>query len=568
VEKKKVCIISANCQGAYIKALLGSHSEFSSDFEIFYFVNYKKERIPVELLKKADVLIYQPLSEKWGELSSEYLEEHAPKAFKIRISYLTFPVYWPLFCHDPRNINTDEYPFGQFPYGDRYILDLLRRGMDKEEIFRRVCSKDILNFVDVDKVLEEYIEVQKDIETRRDLKLLDFILDNFRKHKLFETYNHPSKILALHQVNCLLEKLGYRPLKEQEVPNNLDNFLQMFQQPIHPYLAEALKLEFEAGWNTKYKIWYEPMTTLEYYKAYIYWDLTAIGSPKNNSLCQDYKKTLKNKEIKPIQKKVPDIININIYKKNVLGKQIVFIHIPKTGGLSIHKMFSKALFGSYDYKHFNSTIQLMQDPNRRLYPFVSGHFFFDCYKILSKDLLLFTFLRNPIDRTISAFEFMKSHPEVWLGKYAQGTLKEFLSNKFIKDSICNLQTKLLGTFIDFHYYYSQYVNKKLTKEEYFVEINKFSSSVVTQDDFNRAKKNLEKLFFFGFTESLSQDIKKLFNMLGLNCSEILYENRTPEKVRQRDKYSEEDLRLIKELNKFDIELYNYAKELHEKKFRE
>ena len=84
---KNICVISANCQGAYIKALLDFHPEFSRDFDCHYFVNYEKAVIPETLLQNSDLLIYQPLSEKWGEVSEKYLLETVPgKCRKVRIS--------------------------------------------------------------------------------------------------------------------------------------------------------------------------------------------------------------------------------------------------------------------------------------------------------------------------------------------------------------------------------------------------------------------------------------------------------------------------------------------------
>lgn len=555
MSEKRICLISANCQGAYIKSLLSRHKEFSRDFQIMYFVNYKKEKVDREILSKADILIYQPLKEKWGELSEKYLLEHVKKdAFKIRIAYLTFPVYWPLFTHDPRNVNNSEYPFGQFPYGDKFILELLRKGVEKEKIFEIIKTKEILKNIDLKKVISDYIDFQRELESRRDQKLFDFIITNYRKYKLFETYNHPSEFLAVYQVDDILRILGYRNLKDEEKPN-LD-FLLIYQQPIPPYIAESLNLEFEANWDTEYKIWGKPMKAIDYYKAYIYWDTTSIGSSSNASLNTNSSKTL-NISVKSVGN--PKIKDINLYRNNVIGKQIVFLHIPKTGGMSIHKMLSKALFNNIDsYKHFNSLLDVLKDCNRRLYPLVSGHFYFDTHKILSKEIIMFTFLRNPINRIISAFEFMKSHPKVWLGRLAQGTLREFLSHEFVCKSVCNLQTKLLGLEINFQDYYSQLVNKKITKEEYYDIINNFTHFNVTPKELERAKQNIDRLFFLGFTETLASDVKLLFEKLGLDCPEVLHENRTPDHVRKRESYTKEDIELIEELNKFDIELYNYA----------
>lgn len=552
---KKICVISANCQGAYIKALLCSHKEFSNDFQVLYYVNYKKEVVPKEVLKKTEILIYQPLNEKWGEHSEKYLLENVfQNSFKIKISYLTFPIYWPFFCHDPRNVSNENYPFGQFPYGDKFVLDLLRKNVEKEKILEKIKSREILTKINLRKVIEDYINFQKRLESKRDQKLLDFIISNYKKYKLFETYNHPSEILALYQVNDILRILGYRSLKDEEKPN-IKNCLELFQQPINPYIAESLGLEFEADWNTKYKIWNKPMTTMEYYRAYVYWDITSIGTPRETSCNIKLSENMHNNVINSNTFKIKDI---NIYKKTAIGKQIVFIHIPKTGGMSIHKMLSRAMFNTDNYMHYNSLLNLIKDSNRRLYPLVSGHFFFDVYKILSKDIIMFTFLRNPITRIISAYEFMKAHPEVWLGKFAQETLTNFLTKDFVRRSVCNLQTKLLGLEINFQTYYSQLINKKITKEEYYNLINSITYLEVTERELERAKQNLEKLFFVGFTETLSSDVKRLFSKLGLNCEEILHENRTPDYVRNRENYSKDEIALIEEYNKYDIELYNYA----------
>ncbi len=77
----------------------------------------------------------------------------------------------------------------------------------------------------------------------------------------------------------------------------------------------------------------------------------------------------------------------------------------------------------------------------------------------------------------------------------------------------------------------------------------------------RAKKCIEKAFFVGFTESFREDAEKLFSKLNKPCPEIKHINKTTENVRKRDKYSEEDIELIKNLNKYDISLYEYARNL-------
>jgi len=188
---KKICIISANCQGAYIKALLQASEEFVSDYDIYYFVNYKREVVPEELLGKCDLLIYHPLGKNWGHLSSEYLLSRIPPRCRtLSISYLTFPIYWVFYTQDPRNRPTEKFPFGPFPYGDEFILKKIEMGYDTQKIIEEYLNPEkIFGFKDLQQVINKYIVQQKEIETRKDQKLLDFIINNYKEVKLFESYN-------------------------------------------------------------------------------------------------------------------------------------------------------------------------------------------------------------------------------------------------------------------------------------------------------------------------------------------------------------------------------------------
>lgn len=557
MDDKSVCIISANCQGAYIKALLNAHADFARDFEVHYFVNYQKQSVPSELLARCDLLIYQPLGANWGDLSNDSLLAAVPEGCRrIAINYLTFPVYWPGFAIDPRNVPTPAYPFGPFPYGDRVVIEALAAGESPARAAERFAADEYPGSVDLDAVIADYVLSQRQIETRRDQKLLDYIMAHFRSTKLFETYNHPSQPLCVHQVNDLLAMLGYRALEAaEELP--LD-YLTINQQPLHPGVARALGLAFEATGETPYRIWGRPMGFRAYAQAYADWDVGAIGgeldgSPPPPPLCLPdvVKNPGRTSKPKPPRATLPEG-----------QRQWVFVHIPKTAGTSLNDMFDEALGGSPS-PHYNATVVLMKDAERRGRPLIRGHIHYDAIAALHADRVVFTFLRDPVDRTISAFEFMKAHPETWLGKLAQGSITEFLGHPYVAQSIADLQTRMLGSAIDVHRLYARLVRKELTQDEYFEEFKKRSLLPPDEASLERASERLLSMLHVGFTETFAEDCETLFAKLSLPCPAARQSNRTPSAYRRRDSYTEAELDLVRSVNRFDAILYARAQALRE-----
>lgn len=549
---KEICIISANCQGAYLKRLLAASPEFAERFDVHYFVNYNQEIVPDDLLGRCKLLIYQPLGEQWGELSAGHLMDRLPQgAMRLAVNYITSPLYWPFMAQDTRNTPDTDHPFGQFPYGDSLIQSLLAEGMSPEEVFRNYLDPDFIRSrFDPAKIVEEYVQQQRDLESRRDQQLLDYILANHQETKLFESFNHPAVPLCVRQTDDLLSKLGYPALKD--LPDL--SYIRIFQQPVHPAIAEAMGLKFECRNDTSYRIWGTPLTFDEYTKAYIEWDVGAIGKvpvpPK------------KNTPDKPPVSRNPTTGGDGSMIEG--ERQVLFLHLPKTAGSSLNKMLIEAYGLGADYPHFNSTVSLLRAGQRRMeLPLILGHVNYTVADILRPDPFIFTFLRDPVKRAISAFEFMKSHPEVWLGKLAQGSITEYYENPMVSRTGNNLQTRLLGADLNIHKHYATFVREKQTPEQYYANVMANINLPADEETLERAKRRLETMDFFGFTDTFDDDVADLFSLLGKPCPSIVKTNVTPESARRRSSYTPEELELVHSLNRFDMELYRYAKELRE-----
>ena len=91
-----------------------------------------------------------------------------------------------------------------------------------------------------------------------------------------------------------------------------------------------------------------------------------------------------------------------------LKKKNLFDHIPKTGGMTIHKILEDFVGNDLSpilNSSFKEGFQLFNQ-----YKIVSGHFYFypdDLKKNFLDDLFLFSLLRDPLDRIISHFFYSK-----------------------------------------------------------------------------------------------------------------------------------------------------------------
>ena len=111
------------------------------------------------------------------------------------------------------------------------------------------------------------------------------------------------------------------------------------------------------------------------------------------------------------------------------GKAIIFLHVPKTAGTTLNRLieWEYNLFEMYsvDPVLFRwSAAHLRKLSQRRLQKtrMFKGHMLFGLHEVLPQPATYITVLRDPIDRMISAFYFMRTyklHPLYWKFKRAE-----------------------------------------------------------------------------------------------------------------------------------------------------
>lgn len=233
-----------------------------------------------------------------------------------------------------------------------------------------------------------------------------------------------------------------------------------------------------------------------------------------------------------------------------MNNKYFFLHVPKTAGTSLFKVFTDIL-GKENVKAIESLTSVTNDIEKiNKFQFIGGHFAYSDYlKYIGKDRNTLTFLRNPVERFISQYYYLRNNVDDYKFGYVQNARKldlksyaEYYSNKHRCGDVLNRQL----------WHFIEYESNMLNDNE-LLEIG---------------KKNLAKMDFVGICEEMTESIDMMcYNFNWPLVNEIPMVNVTNKKPI----YEEIDcstLELIKELNDLDIQLYEYGLKLFKEKKRE
>lgn len=202
-------------------------------------------------------------------------------------------------------------------------------------------------------------------------------------------------------------------------------------------------------------------------------------------------------------KRLPD--DVFYFKK----KKIIFIHIPKTAGISLYT----ALFKRDSFGH---------EPIRRYEELMTPTEFENCYK--------FTFVRNPYDRIHSAFNYLKA-----------GGRKKPIDIEYSNE------LKNISTFEEFILTWLNADN--IFKMQHFCP----------QAFYLKNRKNEINFDFIGKFENMENDYEVVAKVMKVD-EELSFLNKGDSiKSNYSSDYTEEMITIINELYHEDFEFFGYSK---------
>ena len=226
---------------------------------------------------------------------------------------------------------------------------------------------------------------------------------------------------------------------------------------------------------------------------------------------------------------------------------VIFLHLPKTAGTTVNRLieweYRLSEMYSIDPVLFKwSAAHLRKLPPGRLKKIrmFKGHMVFGLHELLSQPATYITVLRDPVDRVISAFYFMRSyklHPLYWKLRRNNWTLEDFV-RRYQRE---NVQAKVVAG--------SDY------------------DAPCTPEILEKAKQNLGRYFsVVGLSERLEESLALMKLRFGWKLTSYSSFNVTRSRPR-KDDLPKATLDLIREKNAFDIELYQCAREIFENAFK-
>ena len=221
-----------------------------------------------------------------------------------------------------------------------------------------------------------------------------------------------------------------------------------------------------------------------------------------------FQRFLLNQYFNLFAKKSKDSVKYKDIIKKFHGNSCIFIHIPKTAGISL----SKSIFGDQsDTTHLSI---------RRLRLLFNNYEFNNYYK--------FTFVRNPWDKLFSCYRYLKNGGD---SNYHTSWINNELDN-----------------YDDFNSFVEKWVNdKNIYTFSHFLPQNWFISN----------SKNEINVDFIGRFENLSEDYKHICNELNIKPNLKHYNKSDTIQRNYKDYYNQKSIDIVYKVYQQDIKRFNY-----------
>ena len=233
-------------------------------------------------------------------------------------------------------------------------------------------------------------------------------------------------------------------------------------------------------------------------------------------------------------------------------ERALFVHIPKTGGMTLRGAL-RSQYADEDVSPAEDWPGLRELPKAMdAYKLYVGHFRYFARRLLPDDTKVFTFLRDPVSRTISHLKHLASDPAFSdLHDLAKGRdLRAIAEDRRIMRQCCNVQVGYLSG-----------ARPGMTDAD-LAKLPDENECVYSPDTIDNALAALQAMAFVGFVDDLDTDFARLCEILHLHPPTQLPHINTA-KARAPMSSKDAELReIVAQADTLDCTFYAAAKALY------
>jgi len=241
---------------------------------------------------------------------------------------------------------------------------------------------------------------------------------------------------------------------------------------------------------------------------------------------------------------------------------LFFMHIPKTAGMSMRLYLSE----QYPVHEICPAARwqglLGREPELRSFPLVQGHFRYNLRELVATDARMLVMLREPLRRTVSALRHLQRDPSFHqdhnLAKDL--TLAEMIRHPDLMENQRNVQARYLCPSMapaDV----SAYLRQELPQNP-----NADAGDLDDPPELQLVLDRLASIDFVGLTEDIGAVVSTMAQEM--NYHPPLYFpfiNEDPIRIDPLQGLTEEDIEILREYNDLDLDIYDFAKRLIERR---
>ncbi len=227
---------------------------------------------------------------------------------------------------------------------------------------------------------------------------------------------------------------------------------------------------------------------------------------------------------------------------------VVFFHIPKTAGTAVYEII-RANVAEDKFFSYKSPLELsfISDETLNSYDVIGGHAGFGILERIHRPVYAFTFLRDPVERTLSLYYYWKGLVDS--NSPGPAFIRDMSLEDFVKSDFPMIQASVDNT-------QSWFLAKDLIM--FFREYEPLEDDAL----FERAENNAKQLDLIGFQENFKEDVERLVTDLGWNMPASL--DKPVNKTKERKAMDDVDPKLIELIRarvKVDQQLYDSMRAL-------